>query len=174
MKQKNIVARIALLAAIAAPAVAQNRLSSGDEHILSELAQANLNEISAGQIAQQKAQQAEVKSFAQRMVDDHSKGLQQVQELARSKNVTVPTAPDAQHRALADKLNSLTGAAFDRAYLERAGVADHQAAHQQLMQAEQRAQDPDVKALVGTLRPVVDQHLGTVQALARKQGVTAY
>jgi putative membrane protein len=97
-------------------------------------------------------------------------GLQAVQELARNKNVTLPTEPDAKHRAMADKLNSLTGDAFGRAYLSGAGVSDHQAAHKALAQADKRAKDPDVKALVEKLQPVVDHHLDQVRPLARSKG----
>ena len=170
MNKKIIVAWIAVLALPVTAAWAQNSLSKGDQQILTELAQANVNEINAGQIAQQKATSQEVKSFAQQMVDDHSKGLQAVQELARNKNVTLPTEPDAKHRAMADKLNSLTGDAFDRAYLSGAGVSDHQAAHKQLAQADKRARDPDVKALVEKLQPVVEHHLDEVRPLAKNKG----
>jgi putative membrane protein len=170
MNKKIIVAWIGALAVFATAAQAQDGLSKGDQRILTDLAQANVNEISAGQIAQQKASSQEVKSFAQQMVDDHSKGLQAVQELARNKNVTLPTAPDAQHRAMADKLNGLSGDAFDRAYLQGAGVSDHQAAHKLLAQADKRARDPDVKALVEKLQPVVEHHLDEVRPLAKNKG----
>ena len=170
MNKKIIVAWIALLAAFSTTAGAQDSLSKGDQRILTDLAQANLNEISAAQIAQQKANSPEVKNFAQQMVDDHTKGLQAVQDVARNKNLSLPTEPDAKHRAMADKLNSLTGDAFDRAYLTRAGVSDHKAAHKLLAQADKRARDPDVKALVEKLQPVVDQHLAEVRPLAQSKG----
>lgn len=181
MDRKTIVTRISLLAGLAAlsglavwsaPARAADSLSKGDQQILSELAQANLAEINAGKIAEQKASSPEVKTFAQKMVDDHTKGLQEVQQVAQSKNMTLPTEPDKKHQALADKLNSLSGTAFDRAYLSRAGVGDHKAAHKLLAQADKRAKDPDVKALVEKLQPVVDQHLSTVRTLAQDKGVT--
>jgi len=177
MDKKTIVTRIALasalivLTAAAAPVQAQQgALSKGDQRILTELAQANLAEISAGRIAEQKAASPDVKSFAEKMVDDHTKGLQDVQQVAQSKNLTLPTEPDRKHQAMADKLNTLSGDAFDRAYLSRAGVGDHQAAHMLLARADKRARDPDVKALVERLQPVVDEHLHTVRTLAQAKG----
>ena len=163
-----LLALTALLGAGAAHATTS--LSAGDQHILSELAQANLAEISAGKLAQDKAQSPEVKAFAQQMVDDHSKGLQAVQQVAQTKEVTLPSEPDSKHQAMAAKLNKLSGAAFDRAYLARAGVGDHQAAHKKLLLASKKAQDPDVKALVAQLQPTVDQHLSKVQQLAAAKG----
>lgn len=46
------------------------RLSSGDEKALKDMAQANINEVAAA-ARPDKAQSSEVKTFAQKMVDDH-------------------------------------------------------------------------------------------------------
>jgi putative membrane protein len=166
MHKHIIVAGLAMLAASAS--YAQN-LSKGDQKILTDLAQANVNEVAAGNIAVQKATSPDVKSFAQKMVDDHTKGLQEVQQVAQNKNVTLPTEPDAKHKKMADKLNGLSGAAFDKAYVTNAGVADHKAAHQLVMSAQKKATDPDVKALAAKLQPTIDQHMQAVQPLASSQ-----
>lgn len=164
--------RLVLLALLGAAAAVQAAapLSQGDQRILTELAEANLAEISAGKIAQDKAQHPDVKAFAQQMVDDHSKGLQAVQQVAQAKSVTLPTEPDSKHQKMTDKLSKMNGDAFDRAYLARAGVGEHQAAHRKLLQAAKKAQDPDVKALVAQLQPTVDQHLSKVKQLAAARG----
>src|SRR5689334_5262755 len=101
-KQLIIVAGLAVAAM--APSYAQT-LSKGDEHILTQLAQANMAEVEAGKIALQKASKQEVRTFAQQMVDDHTKGLQAVQDVARSKNVTLPTEPDAKQKRMSEHLN---------------------------------------------------------------------
>jgi len=156
----------AVLALTAATASYAQSLSKGDQQILSDLAQANMAEVAAGQIALQKSASADVKKFAQQMVDDHSKGLQAVQDVAKAKNVTLPAEPDAKHKKMADHLNSLSGAAFDKAYLADAGVKDHKAAHAKVLAAQKQASDPQVKALAAQLQPTIDQHLQTVQGLA--------
>ena len=51
------------------------RLSSGDEKALKDMAQANINEVAAARLALDKAQTSEVKTFAQKMVDDHGAAL---------------------------------------------------------------------------------------------------
>lgn len=154
----------AVLALLAGAAVAQS-LAKGDQQILADLAEANIAEVATARIALQKGQSAEVKKFAQQMVDDHSKGLQEVQQVAQAKNVTLPTEPNARHKQAAAHLNSLSGAAFDRAYLDNAGVKDHQEAHGKVTAAQQQAKDPEVKALAARLQPVIDGHLQTVQGL---------
>jgi putative membrane protein len=167
---KNSILRLSAvcLAVLAASASHAQSVNKGDQAILKDLALANIAEVAAGNIALQKATKPEVKQFAQQMVDDHTKGLQEVKDVAQSKSVTLPTEPDAKHKKMADKLNSLSGAEFDKAYLAHAGVDDHKAAHQKVVDAQKKATDPDVKALAAKLQPVIDGHLQKVQGLAPK------
>lgn len=77
------------------------KLNSGDEKALKDMAQANINEVAAAKIALSKAESSEVKAFAQKMVDDHGAALTKVQAVAQQKGVTLPTEPDAMHKAMA-------------------------------------------------------------------------
>jgi predicted outer membrane protein len=51
----------------------------------------SLKEIHMGQLATQKAQNSEVKQFAQRMVQDHSQANQQLMQIAQSKGYSLPS-----------------------------------------------------------------------------------
>lgn len=142
-------------------------LARSDQKLIKDLAQANMAEIEAGRMAKSKSQNEQVKNFAQQMIDDHTKALDDVKQLAQSKGVTLPTELDRTHKRQADRMAALSGDAFDRAYLERAGVADHKKTHAMLQRAQSRAKDPDVKALVARTLPIVDQHMTAVQQLNR-------
>ena len=144
---------------------ASQALSKTDRTILMDLAMANMSEIEAGRMAQNKTQSDQVKNFAQQMIDDHTKALTEVQQLAQTKGVTLPTELDRQHRAKADKLKGLSGEQFDRSYMAQSGVAEHKKTHSMLRQAQDRAKDPDIKALAARLVPTVDQHLNSAQQL---------
>lgn len=50
-------------------------LSKGDEKIVMDMAQANMAEIESAKMAQGKTQNDQVKTFAQQMIDDHTKAL---------------------------------------------------------------------------------------------------
>lgn len=166
MNDKTLRIAAACVAMLAATASYAQDLSKGDQRILKELAQANMAEVAAGTIALQKATRQDVKAFAQQMVDDHTRGLQAVQEVAQSKNVTLPAEPDARHKKMAARLGKLSGEAFDQAYLANAGLSDHKAAMQKVVAAQKKASDPDVKALAAKLQPTIDEHLQKVQVLA--------
>lgn len=146
------------------------QLSKADQRILVNMALANMSEIEASRLAQTKGQSEQVKNFAQQMIDDHTKALTEVQQLAQTKGVTLPTQLDRQHKAKADKLGALSGDAFDKAYLAQTGVADHKKTHGMLRQAQNRAKDPDIKALAARLMPTVDQHLNSAQQMHDNKG----
>lgn len=94
------------------------KLSAGDEKAVKDMAQANINEIAAAKLALSKAQSSDVKAFAQQMVEDHGAALTKVQAVAQQKGVTLPTEPDASHKAIAAKLEKQSGNAFDKMYME--------------------------------------------------------
>jgi predicted outer membrane protein len=150
------------------------KLGSGDEKILKDMAMANMAEIEGGKLAQSKGQSSEVKAFGQQMIDDHTANLKEVQTLAQARGVTLPAEPDAKHKAMAAKLEKMSGADFDKAYMKQAGVQDHKTVHSKLMSASKKAKDPEVKALVDKTEPVVAQHLKSAEQMpAAKPGTAA-
>lgn len=146
------------------------KLNSGDEKALKDMAQANINEVAAAKIALSKAESSEVKAFAQKMVDDHGAALTKVQAVAQQKGVTLPTEPDAMHKAMADKLEKESGDAFDKMYMENAGTKDHQMVLSKLQSGAKNIKDPDVKALADAHTPVVEQHLKSAQQMTMQPG----
>jgi len=146
--------------------VKHDKLSPGDEKALKDMAQANINEIAAAKIALNKTQSAEVKTFAQKMVEDHGSALTKVQAVAKQKDVTLPTAPDAKHKAMAEKLEKQSGGAFDKMYMENAGIMDHKSVLSTLKSDATKIKDPDVKVLADAHTPVVEQHLKSAQNMS--------
>jgi len=145
-------------------------LSAGDQKALKDMAQANINEVAAARIALQKAQSSEVKTFAQKMIEDHGSALTKVQAVAQQKGVTLPTEPDAMHKDMAAKLEQQTGDAFDKMYIENAGTKDHEMVLSKLKSDAQNIKDPDVKALADAHTPVVEQHLKSAQQMTMQSG----
>ncbi|MES2322026.1 MAG: DUF4142 domain-containing protein [Pseudomonadota bacterium] len=187
----GVSAAAALLAALPVKAQTPGTTASGtaatastfsraDKKILMVLAQAHMVEIESGRLAQTRSQSEQVKNFAQRMIDDHTKAQAEVQQLADARNIALPKKLGLMNRARVNRLGGLSGEAFDRAYMERAAVAEHKKTHDMLRQAETRAKDPDLKALVARTLPIVDQHLtsaqqlhkDTMQGSSRTQGTT--
>jgi len=157
----------------AAGAAAGGKLSSGDEKAVKDMAMADMAEVATGKLAQSKAQSAEVKAFGQQMIDDHGAALAKVQALAQARGVTLPTDLDAKHKAMSAKLEKMSGAEFDKAYMAQAGVKDHTEVHKKLMSDAKKIKDPEVKALADQHVPVVEQHLKAAQQMTSAKSGTA-
>jgi len=160
--------------AAGATAAGAATMSKADSKGVMDMAMVNMAEVEMGKLALSKSQNAEVKTFAQQMIDDHTKGLQEVQTVAQAKGVTLPTELDAKHKAMSAKLAKLSGDAFDREYMKVGGVASHKEAHALLKKNEKAAKDADVKGLATKMMPTVEQHLKAAQQMpAAKSGTTS-
>ncbi len=160
-------------AAGAATDTGSAKLSQTDERMLKQLAESNLAEISVGKIAQDKAQSDEVKSFARKMVDDHTKALDDLKQLAQAKGVTLPTEPDKQHMAMERKLQALSGDKFDKQYMQQAGDRAHKETHRLLQRASSRAEDTDLKNYANKTISVVEGHQQMAKDTTRNLKSTA-
>ena len=98
---------------------------SADQPVAREAAMGGMAEVALGNLAKEKASNADVKQFADRMVTDHGKANDELKQWAQEKKVTLPAATDAKHKATRDRLAKLSGDAFDKAYM-RDMVMDHQ------------------------------------------------
>lgn len=127
------------------------------DNFWAKAAAAGMAEVEMGKLAAQKATNPEVKKFAQMMVADHTKSNDEVKMTASKKSVTLPTDLDAAHKAMMTRLQGLSGAEFDKAYME-GQVADHEAAVA-LMDGNDDNADADIKAFATKSLPAMKAHL---------------
>ena len=144
-------------------------IAKADQQIMIELAMANMAEIEAARLTLGKSQREPVRVFAQQMIDDHTKALTEVKQLAQRKGIVLPNELDRQRQTRLERLAAMSGETFERTYLAQAGVADHKKNHDMLRQAQGRTQDTDIKALAARLTPTVNQHLDSAQQLHRNK-----
>lgn len=137
---------------------AGGKLGKADQDMMKKIAQTNIAEIESGKLAQEKSKSDEVRSFAKKMVDDHTKAQGELEKIAQSKGVTLPSEPDAKHQTAMKKLGTLSGAEFDKQYMKQAGVEDHREAHKLLQRVSKQAKDDELKQYAATTLQAVDQH----------------
>ena len=95
-----------------------------DKGFVSKAISGNYNEIDAAKMALQKSQNDQVKQYAQKMIDDHQKLLDDLHALAGQENIKYKDEPTSEGKKLAKKLDGLNGTAFDKAYVDGM-VKDH-------------------------------------------------
>jgi len=131
---------------------------SPDSKFMMTLATGGMNEITLSQTAVSKSTNEEVKSFAQKMIDDHTMVGDELKMLAMSKNVTLPMSADSKHMAMNTKLQGMSGSQFDMEYL-KAMVKDHEATVALLQKESSGGKDAEAKAFAAKTLPAVQGHL---------------
>ena len=131
-----------------------------DSDVVAIVRTANQGEIDQGNAAVAKASSAEVKAFAQMMVSDHTKALNDANALpiTSTDNSTTGTLKSGSQQTI-NNLSTYSGAAFDRAYMQ--AMVD---AHQWLLNAMDSTLIPSahtraLKDLLTTQRAAVSTHL---------------
>jgi len=142
-----------------------------DETFITKAATGGMAEVELGRMGVEKASSDEVKKFAQRMVDDHSKANDELKTLAQSKNVTLPEPADPHAKAMQDKLSKMSGASFDRAFMQTM-VVDHKKAVNDFRMASKSAKDPEIKAWAAKTLPTLEEHLKMAQSTTTAVGTT--
>ncbi|SCL70835.1 DUF4142 domain-containing protein [Micromonospora chersina] len=171
------IKRLGLLAALvlvglapAAAAQAAAQPSTQDSQYLQAVHQVNLFEITAGNLAQQKGQNQQVKDLGKMFVTDHTQLDQTVQSTAQQLNVQLPSDPTADQQKVLDRLNNLSGAEFDKAW-----VTAQLAGHVQAIQATQteisQGSEQSVVQIAQDALPVLQAHYDALVALAQTLGV---
>jgi putative membrane protein len=156
----------ALLAQSAKPAI-------DDAGIVGIFDAANTWDIATGGLAAKKATRSDVKEFGAMLARDHEQVRQQGRELAKKLGAKpTPVAKDfallKNHEAAMQKLSSLTGAAFDRAFLEHE-VAYHKAVIDAVTTTFLPAiQNAELMAFVQNVAPAFQAHMIAAQQLLDK------
>jgi putative membrane protein len=160
----SVAAQPAAKAVAAAPV--RNTLPEEERTFMVKAGADGMAEVELGQLAQRKAADRRVRDFARRMVARHGKANDELRALARSKGVSLPSAPDQEQHAHAEKMRDLAGAAFDEAYMEHM-VAEHEKAVELFTRISRDAKDPDVKAFATRTLPALREHLRLARAKRR-------
>jgi putative membrane protein len=133
-------------------------MKPSDMKFAQEAAQGGQLEVQLGQLAVQNGHSDAVKQFGQRMVDDHSKANDKLMALAAKDNLTLPTQLDAQHQAIVDRFKNMSGAAFDKAYIQDM-VKDHEEDIAAFRKEARMGSNPDLKSFATTTLPTLEDHL---------------
>lgn len=142
-----------------------SKLSRADAAFLKQAAENGHAEVAASQVAVQKATHADVKKFAQQMIDDHTKANQELATLASAKGLEVPKEPSMVQKGKMKMLEQRDGTSFDRHYAEAMGVDAHKDTIKLFEKASKGADDAEVKAWATKMLPALQHHLQMAEAL---------
>ena len=138
--------------------------ASFQDSFLREAAQSGMAEVMLGNLALQKSQNEQIKSFAQQMVADHTTANGELATIAQSKSVALPTEVSAKQKSAVNKLNGMSGMEFDKAFMKQM-VKDHEAAVKLFSRESERGTDNETKAFAAKTLPTLQNHLQMARTL---------
>ena len=141
-----------------------------DKIFLRKAAQGGIAEVQFGKLAAQKAASEDVKSFAQQMVDDHTEMNKEMEPVADNLGVKLPSHLNKENQAEYEKLQGLSGEAFDNEYLTIM-VQDHHKDLRAFRLEAANGQDPALKNVVSKGERMIHDHMKMVDKLARNKGL---
>lgn len=147
----------------------QRAVSNQDMRFVEEAAAGGMMEVELGRLAAQRAVSDDVKTFAQRMVEDHTRANQQLLQVATRIGVTLPQDLPADKKSHRDMLAQATGTEFDRAYMSHM-VKDHEKTVKDFQQQAQKGDNQAVRTFAQQTLPTLRQHLELAQSLAAQVG----
>lgn len=151
------------------PARSAPSVTVSTKDFVTKAAVGSMYEIEAGKLASDRAQRAELKQFAQKIVKDHSAADKELKDaLSKSKaGVQPPTALDSEARQKLEKLKSAQGASFDTLYIDMM-KDDHEEDIELFQTYSKSGDDPALKAFAEKTLPVLRAHAAEVAKLEKK------
>ena len=142
-------------------------VSPEDRVFLKSALEGGMFEVQLGQLALQKSNNADVKAFAQKMVDDHTKMGDQMKTMAEQIGVKLPKEISKKDHATMAKLQALSGEEFDKAYMEDM-VKGHKTDLNEFQIEADGGSSPPVKDVANRGAQLISQHLQMAEQIDRK------
>lgn len=163
-----VVVTPAPAAVVATAPAAQPRVpvAAADLSFASAAAGHGIYEAQVGELALQRAQHPEVREFGRMMVNDHRKANSELVTLMREKGVVLPTTMQPAMQAKLTQLSTLSGEAFDRAFIRMVGLQDHSVDIAMFEQASRSVADAELRAWATRSLPVLRKHHRSAERIA--------
>lgn len=150
-------------------AAKKSDLSHADKKFIEEAAEGGMAEVEMGRLGTEKAQNAEVKQFAQKILQDHQQANEELMKIAEQKGITLEKDVSKKNQRMMEHMRGLSGAEFDRMYVEHM-VKDHEKDIKEFEKAANKGKDTEVKNFAQQTLPKLREHLQTAQSLAQTTG----
>jgi len=141
----------------------QSKVDEDEAVFMKTAAVGGMMEVDLGKLAQKSAN-AKVKAFAAQMVADHSKANAELKAIAASSGIILPSVYPAAEQAHVDMMKKMTGAAFDKHYVEMM-VTDHDKTVALFKGAASGSKTKEVKDFAAKTLPVIEGHFAKAKAL---------
>jgi putative membrane protein len=142
------------------------RASALDKEYLKSAIEGDRFEIEGGKLALRTSDDGAVRDLADRLVEDHTRSLQDATDEAHRLGVKVPGSPSPSQQWELDVLQTMKGAMFDKWYTSLE-VQDHRQDIDEATTERDEGSDPRVVALARDELPTLRKHLSMSEDAAK-------
>ena len=135
-----------------------------DAKFATDAANGGMAEVELGKLALSKTHVASLRKFAQMMVDDHVKAIDELKAIAQKKNNTQPETEENKHQQKIADLEKKQGKDFDKAYVD-AMIDGHKKTLDLMDKEAKDGKDADLKAFAEKTAPTVKMHLAAIKRI---------
>jgi putative membrane protein len=135
-----------------------------DAEFVKMTASGGLQEVELGKLAATRAKADDVKMFARRLVEDHTKANDELKKAASSAGFSIPDKMNEEHQKHFDKFREMTGDAFDKEFIKHM-IKDHEEDVKSFTRATTEAKNPMIKEFATKTLPTLKEHLDMVKKL---------
>ena len=147
----------------AGPVGTSGAIAAGDRDFVQDQIQDGQKEVALGELAQKRATNAQVKKFAQMMVQDHQAAGTELKQLASKHNVQLDADTAEDVTEARERMMKLEGREFDQAYMS-AMVQEHEEAVNEV-EKKVESDNADVRQWATKTLPKLRQHLEEARRL---------
>ncbi|GGG72708.1 DUF4142 domain-containing protein [Edaphobacter dinghuensis] len=148
----------------------QTAQATKDKMFVRKAVEGGLAQVQFGQLAEQKGSSDDVKSLGRQMVEDHTTLNKSLESVADSMGIMLPKHINKDDQVELDKLNGLSGDAFDTEYLTMMVKGHHHDLREFRVEAE-GTQDPALREAVVKGAKTIHEHLVMVDQMAKSKGI---
>ena len=136
-----------------------------DKRFVTDAANAGVYEVQAAQVAAKRAQDPKVRAFAEMLVKDHTKVNAELTQLAATRSMELPRELPQALRGRVQGLEREKPESFDRDFLQKVGLDDHQKDIELFEKGQDQATDPELKAFARKTLPGLKEHRAQAEKL---------
>src|SRR5207248_8098518 len=133
-------------------------------------AESGILEVKLAQLAQQKSQTQEIKDLAKQLEQDHSQANTQLTDVAKRKNIDLPTDLKGECQEHFQAFQKLEGKDFENAYL-LFNVKAHLKGIMMFQKESQTGTDAEIKQWASQTLPILQRHAGHINTVAQGAGL---
>ena len=157
-------------AAVSAIKPTSTKLSSADQDLMMQVAKGGMMQLEVSKVAVKNASSDEVKQLAQAEVEEQTGLSSKLQEIASAKGITLPSSPDSETQAMVTKMQGMSGADFDKMYVQESGIRGHEKLDTVMSQVKSNASDKTLKDVAQATHPLIKTHLKVSKEIMNKMG----